>query len=592
MKTLLFFSLLVTYALTPAHAQTDREIENQKSFARVYGYLKYFYPGDEAAKLDWDKFAIYGTAKVASCTTPQQLKDTLTALLGPLMPGVQIVPARTKISWNKKKYTPPNLTGYAIVAWQHLGVGTYKDERMPYKSERTNRLKLTDKNLFDKIPAVGEYVEKPIGQGLKIFVPLALYGNKTSTYPVADTIAGNKYLSKISSLNRDSLKVDKLFARCGNIINTWNVFQHFFPYFAEAKTDWYADLAIALRETYHDRNQTDFMNTLKKLTAKLKDGHVSVTHVTSADTYMPPLAWKWIENKLVITNVFDSTLSIHKGDIVTRINSTDAMHFFDSIHQYISAATRGWLDYRAQTESLAGRKGSTLQLSVQPAQGNSSAFTLERNLTRAAYEKKFPPQDTVKQLPGNIMYINIGVAGMEDINKVLPQLQKSKAIICDLRGYPTDNTDFIQYLMTKKAAPTNWMRVPQIIYPDQQPPITYHYEDWPLEPAQPHLDAKIYFLIDGQVISKGESYMSYIEHYKLATIIGQPTAGTNGNVNYLVLPGGTVIVFTDMKVYKHNGSQHHGVGILPNIYVQQTIKGIRENRDEFLDRAIEEANKN
>lgn len=119
--------------------------------------------------------------------------------------------------------------------------------------------------------------------------------------------------------------------------------------------------------------------------------------------------------------------------------------------------------------------------------------------------------------------------------------------------------------MTAKATGSNWMQVPQIIYPDQEKKITYHYKNWPLAPAQPHLSPKIFFLVDGQVISKGESYMSYIEHYKMATIIRQPTAGTNGNVNYLVLPGGTVIMFTNMKVYKHDGSRHHGVGILPYI---------------------------
>ena len=101
--------------------------------------------------------------------------------------------------------------------------------------------------------------------------------------------------------------------------------------------------------------------------------------------------------------------------------------------------------------------------------------------------------------------------------------------------------------------------------------------------------AKIFFLIDGQAISYAESYMSFIEHYKLATIIGQPTAGTNGNVNTITLPGGYSIRFTGMKVLKHDGSQHHGIGIIPNIYVEQTANGIKEGRDEILERAIDEA---
>jgi C-terminal processing protease CtpA/Prc len=42
-----------------------------------------------------------------------------------------------------------------------------------------------------------------------------------------------------------------------------------------------------------------------------------------------------------------------------------------------------------------------------------------------------------------------------------------------------------------------------------------------------------------------------------------------------------------MKVLKHDGSRHHGVGITPTIPVSKTLKGVREGRDEFLEKAIE-----
>ncbi len=77
------------------------------------------------------------------------------------------------------------------------------------------------------------------------------------------------------------------------------------------------------------------------------------------------------------------------------------------------------------------------------------------------------------------------------------------------------------------------------------------------------------------------------EGFKLATIVGQPTAGTNGNVNPFTLPGGYNISWTGMKVLKHDGSQHHGVGIIPDVLVNKTIKGVKEGRDEFLEKAIE-----
>ena len=45
------------------------------------------------------------------------------------------------------------------------------------------------------------------------------------------------------------------------------------------------------------------------------------------------------------------------------------------------------------------------------------------------------------------------------------------------------------------------------------------------------------------------------------------------------------------KVQKHDGTIHHSVGILPNIYVQKTVKGVLDGRDEFLEKAVEVGNK-
>lgn len=42
-----------------------------------------------------------------------------------------------------------------------------------------------------------------------------------------------------------------------------------------------------------------------------------------------------------------------------------------------------------------------------------------------------------------------------------------------------------------------------------------------------------------------------------------------------------------MRVIRHNGSQHFGVGIPPTIPVTRTLEGLRQGRDEFLERAIE-----
>jgi C-terminal processing protease CtpA/Prc len=110
---------------------------------------------------------------------------------------------------------------------------------------------------------------------------------------------------------------------------------------------------------------------------------------------------------------------------------------------------------------------------------------------------------------------------------------------------------------------------------------------WDVPPKSPRLKGRLIFMIDGRAMSAAETAMGIVEAYRLADIVGEPTAGTNGNVNPFGIPGGYVLSWTGMRVLKHDGSRHHGVGILPTHPVARTIKGITERRDEILERALE-----
>ena len=48
-----------------------------------------------------------------------------------------------------------------------------------------------------------------------------------------------------------------------------------------------------------------------------------------------------------------------------------------------------------------------------------------------------------------------------------------------------------------------------------------------------------------------------------------------------------MVSWTGMKVLKHDGSQHHGVGIAPTVPVVPTPAGIAAGRDEVLEKAVE-----
>ncbi|RXJ44424.1 S41 family peptidase [Gelidibacter gilvus] len=369
----------------------------------------------------------------------------------------------------------------------------------------------------------------------------------------------------------------------GNVINTYNVFQHFYPYFNEVDMDWDKELETALHRSLKDQTEKDHIITLQKFTAPLKDGHISV-HRSNSEVFVPAIKWEWIEDELVITRVKDKNSGIKIGDVVTKVNNQLSENYFKEINSRISAGTTGWLNYSAQNLSLSGEKDETLLIEI-----NNKNFVLNRDQKLDRSDNNIRMQEyNYKVLDENIYYLNLSTIKMDTITALLPQLQEAKGIICDLRGYPNGNHDLISHLLKEKDTSKAWMRIPKIIYPDHEKVVGYENEAWEMGTKKPYLGhKKIVFIVDGRSISYAESYMSFIKEYQLATIVGQPTAGTNGNINPFTLLGNIIINWTGRKVVKHDGSQHHGIGILPDIYVSKTINGVKLEKDEFLDKAIE-----
>ncbi|MEL7271700.1 MAG: S41 family peptidase, partial [Bacteroidota bacterium] len=185
-------------------------------------------------------------------------------------------------------------------------------------------------------------------------------------------------------------------------------------------------------------------------------------------------------------------------------------------------------------------------------------------------------------------YLNLTLIEMDTISKLLPELQKSKAIICDLRGYPNANHKLISHFLKDKDTSVSWMQIPKCIYPDKKNIQGFEKLGWSLPTASPYLgDKQIVFITDGSAISYAESILAFVKGYDLGTIIGQPTAGANGNFNSFKLEGGISVNWTGMKVVKHNGAQHHTIGVIPDVFLSKTIDGVKAGRDEFLEKAIE-----
>ncbi|HET7219068.1 MAG TPA: hypothetical protein VFJ02_13520, partial [Vicinamibacterales bacterium] len=127
--------LLVLVVGTTASMQTARsELENVAAVARLYGVIRYFYPSDAAASLDWNRFAVHATKEARAARSTKDLEAVLKTLVAPLGPGI-VIGARLPAP------PPKGATDPTLVAWRYFGaaIGRPAAAQGPYKAKRTNR---------------------------------------------------------------------------------------------------------------------------------------------------------------------------------------------------------------------------------------------------------------------------------------------------------------------------------------------------------------------------------------------------------------------------------------------------------------------
>lgn len=123
MRVHLLGGLLLHSLVASAQTPTPRTVQNLETFARLYGYVRYFHPSDEAAAADWNRLAVLGCQRVATAQTDTELQKTLLALFQPIAPTLQLVPAGKAVVFKVKNITPPDSRKYQVISWQHQGMG-------------------------------------------------------------------------------------------------------------------------------------------------------------------------------------------------------------------------------------------------------------------------------------------------------------------------------------------------------------------------------------------------------------------------------------------------------------------------------------
>ncbi|HKK59991.1 MAG TPA: S41 family peptidase [Salinivirga sp.] len=440
------------------------------------------------------------------------------------------------------------------------------------------RIKKTD-SLFAETPGEYDILQKQITKGLRIKLPIVLHTNENNTYPILDS-------GELLKLKEAIEKVEYThpYNWLGSYTIAWNVFQHFFPYHEELDVQWKNELIPGIMSLYNTQSNQQALKEFRRLMSKTKDGHLTIKSLYDERDYFLPIRWQWIEDQLVIISSHYQ-VDIPKGSIVNKIAGQPAKAYFNKIGPLVPAPTEGFHNYKMEMYTLKGAYNDSIELTIKTPQERTQSFYLR-------FKRKTPlfnnPNDSLprfRSLKNGITYCNMGTLPEDIYIKHLEKLKSSSALIFDLRNYPGSAAyTIIRNLMPLEDTIKPYY-MPQTIYPDRKD-VNYNNTGWNLKPNEVQFKQPVVFLTNAMAISYAESIMLWVKHYGLGTIIGQPTAGTNGNINMIGLPVGK-LVFTGLKVEFPDGTQHFARGVLPDIEVKQTVEAFREGRDLQLEKAVE-----
>ncbi len=189
-----------------------------------------------------------------------------------------------------------------------------------------------------------------------------------------------------------------------------------------------------------------------------------------------------------------------------------------------------------------------------------------------------------KKLDNNIGYVTLQTIEEEDISRIKSEFIDTKGIIIDIRNYPStfvpfslgsffvsSSTPFVKFTKGNVDNPGEFTFTNSIEIPSQGK--TYK--------------GKLVVLVNELSQSQAEYTSMAFRAGDNTTIIGSTTAGADGNVSAIMLPGGLRTMISGIGVNYPNGEETQRVGIVPDIEVKPTIQGIREGKDELLEKAIE-----
>lgn len=525
--------------------------ENLYVLGKVWGYLKYHHPQVTVGCFNWDEELLGIVEDVAAAES----NDEASNLLG---------------RWVRDLDDPQRKCGPVSPEPVHFSVDKawLQDEV------------LLGSALTEAIAAIGKKPENGTGQH---YVSLrAGVGNP-------------QFLSE--SPYDDGRPLDWRY-RLIALFRFWNIVEYWAPYRDLISADWDAVLKDSIPRFVSADEENQYVLELMALIARVQDGHANLwsdldkrppagtlnvpAHIRPIEGR--PIVWRGSQYEHSASDAESPTAGLEFGDIILAVNGTPVTELIESWSPYYGVSNESML-LRAVFLFLLRGSEDTVNVRV-----DRDGQELDLNLRRVSINRnggRFHDRDgdTLQLLTDDIAYLKLSSISQDKIPNYLDAIGDRRGLIIDIRNYPSDFVVFAlgQHLVEK---PTPFVR---FTLGDLDSPGTFRWTG-PLElkPAAPFFDGNVAILIDESSQSSAEYTAMAFRIAPGAVVIGSQTAGADGNVSAIPLPGGHQTVISGIGVFYPDKSPTQQIGIIPDIAVTPTIVGVRAGRDEVLERAVVE----
>lgn len=537
----LFFSVSCFISSSFAQVPDSTYYKRLYMLGKVWGYAKYFHSAVAAGGLNWDNELITAIHGCKNAPTDSAFNDSLMLLLNTA--GTMV--SSGNFLWE----VPDSLNNNNDLGWI---------DNLPFSDPVRTALD-TIRSKFR--PQTNTYVGQAFTDGNPTF------DNDQQYY------SGNAYPT-------EELRILALF-------RYWNIIDYFYPYKKIMDRDWDSVLVEFIPQIVTANNALSYNLYFKKLTTQLSDTHaffVSSAFNNWDGNYYPPFEARYIENEMVITKVVNGINNIHVGNVIKAIDGVPIKTLRDSLRNYSFGSNNAALERNLNELVLWGPNGSS-NVTLDSGSGSFNTTFIRNSSNYTTLSNMVAPKtwwDTT--LPGGctVGVVDMGLLQQTDVQTMFNDLGNKDAIVFDIRNYPNGTMWYIVNYIYSSHINVGNFTTPDITYPGR----LYWSYDWIGSGTATPYKGKIVLLFDERTQSQAEFTCMGLSQFPGCKKFGSTTAGADGNVSLVYLPGNIQTYFTGLGTFYSDYTPTQRIGIVPDVVVLPTIKGIRSGKDEVLEYAL------